>query len=337
MLRPPADLGPRDAASFRWSARSHGPARVMLTVDDGDVSVRLQRPEGWSPAEAVGPSQSQLAAALTAAATPDAPWRVTTVRPRFSDVVLEQYTVSLAGDGLRLGAAMTLYPSAPLPGTLTVVESCEADDVAYFVLAERGAVTAVRVREGVAQTANARLSLPRGTRLRLQCDAQQVLASPSPAGALAGGALFRFEGGVAGVGSVLDPPPGGANEVHAMVLVRDGVLAFASSPGALRSWRLRPQAGFFGRGASRWEHAGMLLDLIATPRIRRRVTGMQAMSDGDRVTVLLELAQGARLMRVQPAEQPMAPLDEAPTPRFTPGGRAVMVSRDGGRTFRAPY
>jgi hypothetical protein len=33
----------------------------------------------------------------------------------------------------------------------------------------------------------------------------------------------------------------------------------------------------------------------------------------------------------------MAPLDEAPTPRFSAAGRAVLTSRDGGRTFAAPY
>jgi hypothetical protein len=122
-----------------------------------------------------------------------------------------------------------------------------------------------------------------------------------------------------------------------MVLVRAAVLAFASSPGALRVWRLRPQMGFFGRGASRWEHGAMLLDLLATPRVRRRVTSMQAVSDGDRVTLLVELAHGDRVMRAQPTEQPMAPLDEAPTPRFSAAGRAVLTSRDGGRTFAAPY
>jgi hypothetical protein len=225
----------------------------------------------------------------------------------------------------------------PLPGALPAVETCEADDVAYFVLAERNTVTAVRVREGVAQTANARLSLPRGARLRLHCDARQVLAAPSPAGPLAGAALFHFDGGDAGTGILLEHPPAGTHEVHAMVLVRDGVLAFASSPGALRVWRLRPQMGFFGRGTSHWEPSAMLMDLLATPRVRRRVTAMQAVSAGDRVTVLMELAQGERVMRAQPAEQPLAPLDEAPTPRFAPGGRAVLISRDGGRTFRAPY
>lgn len=337
VLRPPADLAPRDPAGFRWSAGSGEGGRVMLTLDDGDLQARLQRPAGWSAAVAVGPSQSILAGALTGTETPDAPWRVTTLRPRFADVVLEQYTVGLDGDGLRVGAAMPIATAAPLPGAITTVEACEAGRVAYFVLAERGAVTAVRVQQGVAQTASARLSLPRGARLRLQCDARQVLAAPSPAGALAGAALFRFEGGAVGSGSLLDPPPGGTNEVHAMVLARDGVLAFASSPGALRVWRLRPQMGFFGRGASRWEHGAMLLDLLATPRVRRRVTAMQAVGEGDRVTVLIDLAQGARVMRAQPAEQPMAPLDEAPTPRFSPVGRAVLTSHDGGRTFRAPY
>jgi hypothetical protein len=340
VLRPPGDLALRDPAGFRWSARRHGDARVMLTLDDGDLQARVhrpQRPEAWSPAAAVGPSQSILAATLTDAATPDAPWRVTTLRPRFSDVVLEQYTVSPDGDGLRVGAAMPLYTREPLPGALPAVETCESHDVAYFVLAERSAVTAVRVHEGVAQTATARLSLPRGARLRLQCDAQQVLAAPTPAGALAGAALFRFEGGAAGTGTLLEHPPAGTNEVHAMVLARDAVLAFASSPGALRVWRLRPPMGFFGRGASRWEHGAMLLDLLATPRVRRRVTSMQAMSDGDRVTLLIELAHGDRVMRAQPAEQPMAPLDEAPTPRFSAAGRAVLTSRDGGRTFAAPY
>lgn len=340
VLRPPADLAPRDPAGFRWSARRQEGARVMVTLDDGDLQARLQlpqRPEGWSPARPIGPSQSILAATLTAAATPGAPWRVTTLRPRFSDAVLEQYAVGPDGDGTRVGAALTLPTREPLPGALVAQETCEADDVAYFVLAERNAVTAVRVREGVAQTATARLSLPRGARLRLRCDAGQVLATPTPAGALAGAALFRFEGGSAGTGTLLEHPPAGTNEVHAMVLVRDGVLAFASSPGALRVWRLRPQMGFFGRGAARWEQGAMLMEMLATPRIRRRVTAMQAVSEGDRVTVLMELAQGARVMRAQPAEQPMAPLDEAPTPRFSPGGRAVLTSRDGGRTFHAPY
>lgn len=337
VLRPPTDLALRDPAGFRWTARRHEGERVMLTLDDGDLQARLQRPEGWSPAVTIGPSQSILAGALTTAATPDAPWRVTALRPRFSDAVLEQYAVGRDADGLRVGAAMTLYTAAPLPGALVAVESCEADDVAYFVLATRGAVTAVRVHEGVAQSASARLSLPRGARLRLQCDAEQVLATPTPAGSLAGAALLRFEGGAAGTGTLLEPPPAGTNEVHAMVLARGGVLAFASSPGALRAWRLRPQMGFFGRGASRWEHVAMLVDLIATARVRRRVTAMQAVSDGERVTLLMELAQGARVMRAQPTEQPMAPLDEAPTPRFSPGGRAVLISRDGGRTFAAPY
>lgn len=336
VLRPPGDLAPRDPAGLRWSALRQGDARVMLTLDDGDLQARLERPGGWSPARSVGPSQSILAATITAGATPDAPWTVTSLRPRFSDAVLEQYAVGPNGDDLRVGAAAPLFTREPLPGSLVAQETCEAEGVAYFVLAERNAVTAVRVREGVAQTASARLSLPRGARLRLRCDAQQVLAAPTPAGALAGAALFRFEGGSVGTGTLLDHPPAGTNEVHAMVLVRDGVLAFASSPGALRVWRLRPQMGFFGRGA-RWEHGAMLMDLLATPRIRRRVTAMQAVSDGDRVTVLIDLAQGARVMRAQPTEQPMAPLDEAPTPRFSPGGRAVLISRDGGRSFRAPY
>lgn len=340
VLRLPGDLALQDPAGFRWSARRHEDQRVMLTVDDGDARVRLHRPtrpEAWSDAVAVGPSQSILAATLTDAATPEMPWRVTTLRPRFSDVALEQYTVAPDGDGLRVGGAMPLFTREPLPGALPAVETCAAHDVAYFVLAERGAVTAVRVHEGLAQTATAPLSLPRGARLRLQCDAQQVLAAPTPAGPLAGAALFRFEGGAAGTGTLLEHPPAGTQEVHAMVLVRGGVLAFASSPGALRVWRLRASLGFFGRGAARWEHGAMLLDLLASPRVRRRVTAMQAMSDGDRVTLLVEIAQGARVMRAQPSEQPMAPLDEAPTPRFSPAGRAVLVSRDGGRTFAAPY
>lgn len=339
LLAMPEGFAVNDPERFRWSAVRDGDRLALLTLDGGTAAVHVRDAGAatWRPGVPLGPGESVLAAGIIGSGIGDDAWRAVVLRPALTDSTLEQYSLRDGDGGVTVSAPVPLSTATPLPGATSAVESCQTAAAVYFVMADRNALVAVRVRDGVSNVTSARLSLPRGARLRLRCDDTQVLATVTPWSATAGAALFAFTGRRGDEGVVLDLPPGGVNEVHAMVLVRDGVLALASTPGALRSWRFRQRAGLFLRNTSRWEHGALLLDLVPGARSRRRVLSMQAESDGDNVTVLMELAQGARAFRAPPAAQPMAPLEEAPASGWSHGGRAVMISRDGGRSFAAPY
>ncbi len=123
-------------------------------------------------------------------------------------------------------------------------------------------------------------------------------------------------------------------DLHALLLVRDAVLAVVSTPGAVRTWRRATRDAPL-RGAA-WESAGIVMQLLPSPGARRMVTRAQAQSRDDDVTLLLELAEAPRLLEQAGTDQPMSPFEERPAVAWSPVGVALALSNDGGATFTSP-
>lgn len=335
----PDDFVIRDVERFRWDSSLRDDTLSLLTLDGGTATLRTIEADlgtTWSAPQVVGTGEEFAAAMLAAPRSINDEGRVIVLRPRLTDSVLEQHALTRTQAGLTLGPAMPLEAATRLPGAYAEVETCRAGSASYMVFATQNALIAARIEGDSVRIANARLPLPRGARLSLRCDEQQALALPSQTSPVAEAAHFRFNGFRSGTGVLVERPPGGASEVVSMLLVRDGVLAIVTTPGAMRAWRYRPRAAFELEG-SRWEPGGMLMDLAPSPRARRRVVAAQAASEGDSVAVLVELAQSPRELVTPPSDNPMAPVEETARRSWSAAGRAVLVSHDGGRRFAAPY
>jgi hypothetical protein len=179
------------------------------------------------------------------------------------------------------------------------------------------------------------MTLPRGARMRARCDASRLLVTVAPTSAQGAAALFTFERGASPATTLVEPPPGGVTDVHAMLLVRRAVLAVVSSAGAVRAWRY-VAGDALGVQSNRWEPGGLVMDLVPAARVRRAVTQAQAQGRDDEVTLLLDLAQAPRVIAQTIPDQPMSPFEERPARQWSPAGLAVFVSHDGGLTFGPP-
>lgn len=356
LLRMPRGFRVEGAVTdFRWDADVHGGQRALLTLDAGTVRVQATPSDGpvtWSDARGVGPGESALAAMIATDAdagadATSARWRVTVLRPRFSDAALEQFLVTASPAApdenssrpqppvVSVSAAEALHAPAELPASVTQVETCRAGAVGYMLLATSDALTALRVEGHAVRAATVHTRMPRGARLSVSCDASRALAAPTPLTLQGGAALFHFDGYTGGRGVQLDHPPGGVTDLHALLLVRDAVLSVTSTPGAVRAWRRT--TGLFGlRGGAAWEPAGMVMHLLPSSGVRRAVTRAQAQSRGDDVTLLFEYAEAPRLLQHASTDQPMSPFDERPATAWSPAGAAVVLSNDGGATFTSP-
>lgn len=339
LLSLPPAFAISDIESYRWDSALSGGDFGLLTLDGGTASIRATGADGrspWTAATPVGPGEGVLAAMLSEPSDGGERFRVTVLRPRFTDSTLEQHAVRREGDALVVGPAEPLSTLVPLPGAFTAVETCRAGGVSYMAFATLNSLITARVEGASVRVATARLPLPRGGGFTLRCDEAQALAVPSPASAVAEAALFRYPGYRGGVAELLDHPPGGPSDVLAVLLVRGAALAVVSSPGAVRAWRYAPRVSF-GHADAGWRQGAMLLDLEPSALVRRSVTATQAASRGDDVTLLLDIAQSPRTYLQPQADQPMAPVEESSQRAWSSAGRAVLVSRDGGRSFDAPY
>lgn len=346
-----------DVAEYRWDADVRREARALLTLDAGTARVFVSPSDGpvvWSDARVVGPAESLLAAMITPDPAVDADalrasWRVTTLRPRLDDLALEAFSVSAtlaAPDAtsdvsaapppptVTVGAPEPIRLGVRLPASVYLVETCRAADVGYLVLAHGDLLTALRLDGRTARHATVRAQLPRGARLSLRCDAARALATASPLTLQGPAALFDFSNEATPRGEPIEAPPGGVTNLHALLLVRDGVLAVVSTPGAVRTWR-RANA-LAARDGATWEPVGMAMHLIPAPGVRRAVTRAQAASRGDELTLLVDLAQARRQLSQPNADQPMSPFEELPVAAWEPAGAALLMSSDGGATFTSP-
>jgi hypothetical protein len=347
-----------DPREFAWDAAASGDALALLTLDHNTPSVYVTPRDGpvaWTPhATLTAAAEGALAAVIAPGGTLGS-WRVTTLRPLMNDGVVEQFTVTRpapAADDPASGEA-PLVVSPPSRRTERESESvnvaeahtatCAHGDLRYIVVVNGQWVQMLRVEAGdvrVGRLAGQRIP---GRNLSLVCDRDRALVSSDVAAVRGMYVLFDFSRGGSANGTTIEVPMNGPSaQVRAVDLVPDGLVALVSNRTTLRTYRY----GTPPRASSpRWESAGLVALLKPAWRPRnpppeRTLRRVSLVTEGDRVTVLMEGNLIDRPTRPAPPPRPAEGDNAAPPPPPPPAREvpyvSVATSTDGGRRFSSP-
>lgn len=343
-----------DPREFTWDAAVSGDALALLTLDHNTPSVYVTPRDGpvaWTPAAALTAVSEGALAAVIAPGDTLGSWRVTTLRPLINDGVVEQFSVTRPAPEANTPAPgeAPLVVSAPSRRTERESESvnvaeahaatCAHGDLRYIAVVNGQWVQVLRVEAGdvrVGRLAGQRIP---GRNLSLVCDRDRALVGSDLAAVRGAYVLFDFSRGGAANGTAIEVPMNGPSaQVRAVDLVPDGLVALVSNRSTLRTYRY----GTPPRASSpRWESAGLVTILRPARRPERTLRRVSLVTQGDRVTVLMEgklVYRPVRAAPPRPAEGENAP--PTPPPPEPPAREepyvSVATSTDGGRRFSSP-
>lgn len=323
---------------FDWQSATSADGMVWVTNANGTVRLRARRWDdaGWGEPVALGFPQSPVAVVVAPEPLDDRRWRVTTVRPRAVDRMVEQHVVTTAG-----GAAPTVAPGARpevvrLPEVLRTM-TCGSEAVRYVALLgplkeqrrddPRTPVAVVRVEGAQVRVWQDELAGQWGAEPTLRCDAgRALLASDRDPAVEARAAVVTFPvAGAPSVERVTALPYDRVGRLRELLLVDDGLVALSANTSALRAWRLPLHE-------TRWEPGGFVAALTLSAEVTRAVRSMRAVSQGRSLAVWIEGdAVTRRTVVVPPTEsggEPTRRTSESRAPF-----RVLMMSDDSGRTF----
>ncbi len=334
----PEALARGDEAVGPWESALTPEVIALLTDDKGSLSLRTTPRDGaavWSGPWAVGPGESALGAVVAPEPMGDAEaLRVSVLRPRVDDAVLEQYLVPPGTDPSVALAATSVVTTPGVPAFGARVTTCSAGSVRYLVVAAESVLTTLRVAGPVVRTAQATGVWARGRTLTVTCDEHRAVVGTDPTSARGAYQLFDFVHPGAPSTVVLEPPlVGPAARVEAVALTGGDVVAVESNRATLRTYILESRGGT-------WRVGGLVALLTPAPGPVRTLTRVTALGSARQLTLLLE-GTGSPW---PPSERPHddnAPADNpdddtATRQRLVTPFVSLLVSTDRGVTFTAP-
>ncbi|MEZ4406895.1 MAG: hypothetical protein R3A52_10510 [Polyangiales bacterium] len=315
-------------AGYGWDVTRANGRAVFVGLDGGTLraaSAPLDGPVSWTPPVEVGHAESVLAA--TVSAEPEGP-RVTTLRPRATDLVLEAYRLR-AGDDPRQAMAVEDLGVHRMVAASDAREAltCAAGPVRWIAVVGEP-VTFFRV-EGASVTAmQGPDPSPTPARpLSLRCDGQRALLfargeANAPASLLLASAS---PDGVSAANRIAPAPIWGEARVWDLGLVDGAVLALVQDATTLRAWRWTEETP--------WAPAAFVASLTPGRRARRAFTRVALASEGDDAMLVLEGTLTDRVAVRRPATDETNGQPQVQWTTTVRGFRTVAVSGDRGETF----
>ena len=321
----------RRGESFDWQAATSADGLAWLTRTQGTVRLRALRfddPARWSDAVTLGPPESHMGAVVAPEPLDPTRWRVTVLRPRAVDLVVEQHVVAVTAAGLAVtpGPRREAVVSGPVQRLLT----CGSDGVRYVALLGARGVAVLRLEGEQLREAQAAVAAPWGADPTLRCDAGRALLVGDPPTMSATAVVVTFPVGRDPTVEAVEPLPydRGAR-LREVLLVDDGLVAVAAHATALRAWRRPLQS-------TRWEPGGYVGSLAPAVDTTRAVRSLRGASQGRALALWIEGDAVTRRTEPAPAAEGAAPATRVVETRAP--FRVLMMSEDSGRTFagRAP-
>lgn len=315
-------------AGYGWDVTRANGRAVFVGLDGGTLraaSAPLDGPVTWTAPVEVGHAESVLAA--TVSAEPEGP-RVTTLRPRATDLVLEAYRLR-AGDDPRQALAVEDLGVHRMVAASDAREAltCAAGPVRWIAVVGEP-VTFFRV-EGAAVTAmQGPDPSPTPARpLSLRCDGRRALLfargeANAPASLLLATAS---PDGASAANRISPAPTWGEARVWDLGLVEGAVLALVQDTTTLRAWRWSEETP--------WAPAAFVASLTPGRRARRAFTRVALASEGDDAMLVLEGTLTDRVAVRRPATDETNGQPQVQWTTTVRGFRTVAVSGDRGETF----
>jgi hypothetical protein len=320
-----------DPGRFAWDAALSPTHVALVTLDHGTVRLFVASrtlPPVWASTLSLGAPQAERAAVV---ALDEDSWRVTLLHAEASDASIRQYTVRSTSNAdlpMVVGPARSLLDHVPSFGMR--VATCASGAVRYIAVVDTSHAAVYQISGESLRVARAEYTWPQGYDLSLSCQPTHALLSTEPVLSRNGHWLFSFR--TTPSATLLEPPlEGPAAAVRAVALVEDAVVAFVSTDGALRSFRLPI---LDERSTRPWELGGLVSLTYTANGYQRTVSSLEVSAQGRRIALLLRGHYGVRPPRTPHEAQARAtrsPLEPRPEP-YT----AFLASDDGGLTFWSP-